>query len=160
MTTIRTMNNKKRIALIAHADDRADLINWAYRNRHILSQHDLVATKRTGAMLEGTLNAPVTKLESGALGGHQQLGAMINAGQIDIIIFFYNPVEEGKNDEDVNALQQIAENNSIIIATNRATADFILSSSLMDKIHPISAPDNSAYLKKMTPGSAEFLQAV
>ena len=154
------MNNKKRIALIAHADNRADLINWAYRNKNILSQHDLVATKRTGAMLEGTLNAPVKKLESGALGGHQQLGAMINDGQIDIIIFFYNPIEEGKNDNDVNALQKIAEDNSIIIATNLATADFILSSSLMDQIHPISGPDHSAYLKKLTPDQVELLQAV
>jgi methylglyoxal synthase len=154
------MNNKKRIALVAHADNRADLINWAYRNRHILSQHDLVATKRTGAMLEGTLNAVVTKLESGALGGHQQLAAMINDGQIDIIIFFYNPMEEGKNDSDVTALQQIAEDNSIIIATNRATADFILSSTLMDKVHPISGPDHSAYLKRIVRGGTDLKQAV
>lgn len=148
MNTSRSMNIIKRIALVAHDNKKADLMDWAKYNKEVLAQHILVATGTTGRLLEETLETPVQKLLSGPLGGDQQLGAMIAEGKLDIIIFFWDPMEAQPHDSDVKALLRIAVTWNMIIACNRTTADFVLTSVLMKEEYPIYIPDYSAYLNR------------
>ena len=148
MNTIRSMNIVKRIALVAHDNKKADLLDWAKYNKRVLGQHQLIATGTTGKLLEETLEIPVFKLLSGPLGGDQQLGAMIAEGRLDMIIFFWDPMEAQPHDSDVKALLRVAVAWNIIIACNRLTADFVLTSVLMNKNISIDAPDYSAYLNR------------
>src|ERR1043165_9558321 len=143
-----TNDNKirKRIALVAHDNKKADLIDWAYYNKTILSKHKLVATGTTGTLLEENLGVPVKKLLSGPLGGDQQLGAMIAEGILDIIIFFWEPLETHAHESDVKALIRIAVAWNVIIACNRTTADYILTSPLLNDDYQITVPDYSDYL--------------
>lgn len=148
MNTLRNMNVIKRIALVAHDNKKADLIDWAKYNKHVLTQHLLTATGTTGRLLEETLDTPVFKLLSGPLGGDQQLGAMIAEGKLDLIIFFWDPMEAQPHDSDVKALLRVAVAYNIIIACNRTTADFVLTSTLMNKNIAIDPPDYSGYLNR------------
>lgn len=148
MNTSRSMNIVKRIALVAHDNKKADLMDWAKYNKDVLGQHLLVATGTTGRLLEETLETPVQKLLSGPLGGDQQLGAMIAEGKLDIIIFFWDPMEAQPHDSDVKALLRIAVTWNMIIACNRTTADFVLTSVLMKEEYPIYIPDYSGYLNR------------
>lgn len=138
----------KQIALVAHDNKKADLVEWAVYNRSMLVKHDLVATGTTGKLLEEKLDHPVKKLFSGPLGGDQQLGAMIAEGKIDIMIFFWDPMEAQPHDSDVKALLRLAVAWNIIIACNRTTADFILTSLLMTEEYYLTVPDYSGYLKR------------
>jgi len=138
----------KTIALVAHDKKKADLVDWAYYNRDLLRQHRLVATGTTGALLEEKLGCPVTKLLSGPFGGDQQLGAMIAEGKIDMIMFFWDPLESHAHDSDVKALIRVAVTWNIIMACNRTTADFVLTSQLMNEEYNITLPDFSDYLKR------------
>ncbi len=142
-------NEAKRIALVAHDKRKADLVDWAYYNRTLLSRHRLIATGTTGKLLEEKLGSPVKKLLSGPLGGDQQLGAMIAEGKLDIIIFFWDPLEIHPHDSDVRALIRLAVAWNIIIACNRTTADFILTSPLMDGSYNVQAPDFSNYTNRV-----------
>lgn len=148
MNTIRSMNIVKRIALVAHDNKKADLLDWAKYNKSVLGQHQLIATGTTGRLLEETLEIPVFKLLSGPLGGDQQLGAMIAEGRLDMIIFFWDPMEAQPHDSDVKALLRVAVAWNIIIACNRLTADFVLTSVLMNKNISLEAPDYSGYLNR------------
>jgi len=139
---------KKRIALLAHNNKKSDLIDWAFYNRTVLSQHDLIATGTTGKMLEAKLDIPVQKLLSGPLGGDQQIGALIAEEKIDMIIFFWDPMQAQAHDSDVKALIRLAVALNILIACNRTTADFILTSTLMGEDYNSFAPDYSSYLKR------------
>jgi methylglyoxal synthase len=124
---------RKRIALIAHDNRKADLLSWARFNRGTLSKHQLLATGTTGALLADELGLDVRRFLSGPLGGDQQVGAAIAEGRIDAVIFFWDPLEPHPHDVDVKALLRVAVVHNVAIACNRATADFVMSSPLMGR---------------------------
>jgi methylglyoxal synthase len=126
------MTRRKRVALIAHDNRKRDLLEWARYNKGTLAQHELFATGTTGTLIEAQLGLPLTLFLSGPLGGDQQVGAAIAEGKIDFVIFFWDPLEPAPHDVDVKALLRIAVVYNVPIACNRATADFMLSSPLME----------------------------
>ncbi len=128
---ILSMASRKRIALIAHDNRKADLVEWCSHNRGTLARHELYATGTTGAILQESLGLDITRFLSGPLGGDQQVGASIVEGRIDIVLFFSDPLEPHPHDVDVKALLRIAVVYNVPIACNRSTADFLLSSPLM-----------------------------
>ena len=125
------MPQRKRIALIAHDNQKTNLLDWARYNRDTLSRHELFATGTTGGILADELDLPITRFLSGPLGGDQQVGAAIVDGKIDFVIFFWDPLEPHPHDVDVKALLRIAVVYNIPIACTRSSADFMLSSPLM-----------------------------
>jgi methylglyoxal synthase len=127
------MARRKRIALIAHDNRKIDLLEWARYNRGTLGRHELFATGTTGALMSSELGLDVQLFLSGPLGGDQQVGAAIAEGRIDFVIFFWDPLEPHPHDVDVKALLRIAVVYNTPIACNRASADFMLSSPLMDE---------------------------
>jgi len=144
----REIGATKRIGLVAHDGKKQDLVEWAHFNREILGRHLLVATGTTGALIESELDLPVARLQSGPLGGDQQIGALIAEGQLDILIFFWDPLEPQPHDPDVKALIRIAVVWNIPVACDRATADFIISSPLMTSGYERMLPDFDAYVKR------------
>jgi len=148
MPEIRKINVRKRIALVAHDNKKKDLIEWAFHNRAFLAKHELLATGTTGKLMEEKLDRPVKKLLSGPLGGDQQLGAMIAEGKVDVLIFFWDPMEAQPHDSDVKALLRLGVAWNILLACDRATADFILTSPLMQEEYETIIPDYSGYLKR------------
>ncbi|MDO8615183.1 MAG: methylglyoxal synthase [Dehalococcoidia bacterium] len=134
------MEKTKRIALIAHDNKKPDLLEWATFNRHTLSQHELFATGTTGTILATELGVEITRFRSGPLGGDQQVGAKITEGEIDFVVFFWDPLEPHPHDVDVKALLRIAVVYNIPIACNRASADFLISSPLMCAEYERSVP--------------------
>src|SRR5204863_7650777 len=148
MKNIRVLNKRKRIALVAHDNKKKDLIDWADYNKQELSRHELIATGTTGKLLEEKLDRPVKKLLSGPLGGDQQIGAMIAEGKLDVLIFFWDPMEAQPHDSDVKALLRVGVAWNILLACDRATADFLLTSPLMGQSYETQIPDYSNYLKR------------
>lgn len=130
-----SMAARKRIALIAHDNRKADLLDWARYNRDTLSRHELSATGTTGSLLARELDLPVTCYRSGPLGGDQQIGAAIAEGRVDVVVFFWDPLEPHPHDPDVKALLRIAVVYNIPIACNRATADFVFASPLIGRAY-------------------------
>ncbi|OGD75436.1 MAG: methylglyoxal synthase [Candidatus Coatesbacteria bacterium RBG_13_66_14] len=124
---------RKRIALIAHDNRKGDLVAWARYNRGVLAHHDLYGTGTTGRVIAEELGLPVTRFKSGPLGGDQQVGALIAEGGLDFVIFFWDPLEPHPHDVDVKALLRIAVVYNVPIACNRSSADFMISSPLMDR---------------------------
>ena len=135
------MPRRKRIALIAHDNRKADMLEWARYNRDTLAQHELFATGTTGALLADELDLAIHRFLSGPLGGDQQVGAGVAEGRIDFIIFFWDPLAPHPHDVDVKALLRVAVVYNVPIACNRATADFLLSSHLMDEEYERRLPD-------------------
>jgi methylglyoxal synthase len=129
--TIIKMKKIKRIALIAHDNRKLDLLEWAKFNRDLLAKHQLFGTGTTGQLIENELNIKVEKFKSGPLGGDQQVGSKIAEGDIDFLIFFWDPLEPMPHDPDVKALLRIAVVYNLPIANDRSSADFIISSPLM-----------------------------
>jgi methylglyoxal synthase len=139
---------RRRIALIAHDNKKADIAEWARFNRALLAHHDLCATGTTGQLLGRELGLPVACLRSGPLGGDQQIGAKIAEGLVDILVFFWDPLEPQPHDPDVKALLRLAVAWNIPVACNRATADYLISSPLFVRRYERLQPDFADYATK------------
>jgi methylglyoxal synthase len=133
----------RRIALIAHDNKKQDMSEWAHYNRARLVEHELFATATTGRILQDELDLEITCFRSGPYGGDQQIGARIAEGEIDLLVFFWDPLEPHPHDPDVKALLRVAVVCNIPVACNRATADFMISSPLMAQLH-LAIPDGDA----------------
>lgn len=143
-----TIRAPKKIALIAHDHKKRDLLEWAKYNLGLLAEHELYATGTTGKLLEEELGLAVTKLQSGPLGGDQEIGAKIVEGAVDLLIFFWDPLEPQPHDPDVKALLRIAVVWNTPIACNRASADYIISSPLMTQPYERILPDYTAHRER------------
>jgi methylglyoxal synthase len=139
---------RKRIALVAHDNKKQDLLEWACYNRELLVKHDLYATGTTGQLMAEQLDTQVICLNSGPLGGDQQIGARIAEGMIDLLIFFWDPLSPQPHDPDVKALLRIAVVWNIPVACDRATADYVISSPLMTGSYERQLPDYASYLDR------------
>jgi methylglyoxal synthase len=146
---VAVVTPRKRIALVAHDHRKPDLLEWARYNRDLLANHELMATGTTGALLEEVLNIPVVKLQSGPLGGDQQVGARIAEGTVDLIIFFWDPLQPQPHDPDVKALLRIAVVWNIPAACNRASADYMISSPLLTSEYERQLPEYEDYQNRM-----------
>jgi methylglyoxal synthase len=142
------MGSRKRIALIAHDNKKAELIEWAIYNKQALARHRLYATGTTGKLLEEALDQSITKYLSGPLGGDQQIGARIAEGKIDVLVFFWDPMEAQPHDPDIKALLRLGVVWNIPIACDRATADFLMTSPLMYEDYQVILPNYTLYLTR------------
>jgi len=137
--------SSKRIALIAHDNKKKDLIEWVKFNLESMRKCEIYATGTTGKQLEKELDLNVKRLHSGPLGGDQQMGALIAEGVIDVLIFFWDPLEPLPHDQDIKALLRLAVVWNIPVACNRSTADFLFSSPLLFGNYKRTVPDFTAY---------------
>lgn len=152
------MNKIKNIALVAHDNRKKDMVEWVEYNYKTLLGHQLICTGTTGRLVEETILAklapgeeitsPIIKLKSGPLGGDQQLGAMIAEGKIDLLIFFWDPMQPQPHDVDVKALLRITVVYNIPTACNRSTADFMISSHLLREVYQPSLEDYTGYITR------------
>jgi methylglyoxal synthase len=149
----QTISPRKKIGLVAHDNKKADLIEWAIYNQRLLEAHDLVGTGTTGTLLEDALGVGIMKLQSGPLGGDQQLGALIADGDIDFLVFFWDPLQPQPHDPDVRALLRLAVVWNIPIACNRASADFMISSPLMTSDYVRRMPDYGTWTDRFGGGT-------
>jgi methylglyoxal synthase len=145
------MSRRKRIALVAHDHKKEELIGWAKRHRDALARHELIATGTTGVLLEKEAKLTVEKVRSGPLGGDLEIGALIAQGEIDCLIFFWDPLAAQPHDPDVRALLRIAVVWNIPAACDLATADFILTSPYMDSEYRRLVPDYEEKKRKAWP---------
>jgi len=142
------MEHDKKVALVAYDNKKRDLVEWAKFNRDLLAHHQVFATGTTGKILEQELGFKIETLRSGPLGGDQQIGAKIVSNEIDFLIFFWDPLEPMPHDPDVKALLRMAVVWNIPIACNRASADFMISSPLMDGEYDRLIPDYENYTSR------------
>ncbi len=152
------MKQKKNIGIVAHDNRKKDIMEWVAYNWKELSQHNLICTGTTGRMVEETLQEKcvshnevpptVTRLKSGPLGGDQQLGAMISDKKVDILIFFWDPMQPQPHDVDVKALLRITVLYNIPTASNRSTADFMISSPLFHEEYTPILKDYAEYITR------------
>lgn len=144
----RKLEARKRIALVAHDNKKAELLEWAKHNSVLLRKHQLFGTGTTGKLIEELLDVPVNKFLSGPLGGDQQIGAAIAEGTLDMLIFFWDPMAAQPHDPDIKALLRLGVVWNIPTACDRSTADFLLTSPLMNEEYQVMVPDYSTYLKR------------
>jgi len=147
------MEKKKNIALVAHDNRKKDLINWAKKNKDKLEKHYLCGTGTTAKLIADATGIPIIAFKSGPLGGDQQIGSRIAEGDIDFMVFFWDPLEAQPHDPDVKALLRIAVLYDIPVANNRSTADFLFSSPLMDKEYDRTVID---YSKRISSRAAKY----
>lgn len=147
----RILKPNKKVALVAHDHKKDELLRWALANKDKLAKHKLYATGTTGKILEDALGQYITKFLSGPLGGDQQIGAMIAEGKLDILIFFWDPMEAQPHDPDVKALLRLSAVYNLPMACNEATADFLFSSAYMTEQYDAAQIDYTQYLKRSLP---------
>ncbi len=140
------MKEKKRIVLIAHDNKKQDLLEWASWNKKLLAGHELYGTGTTGGIIANELGLDVHRFKSGPLGGDQQVGSKISDGEMDLMIFFWDPMSAQPHDVDVKALLRLAVVYNIPVACNRSSADFMISSPLLDKEYERRIDDYAAIL--------------
>jgi methylglyoxal synthase len=148
MSVTKKLSASKRIALIAHDHKKEEMSQWAIFNKTSLARHEIFATGTTGKMVEEALDRPVKKFLSGPLGGDQQIGSLIATGDIDIVIFFWDPMEAQPHDTDVKALLRLCAVWNIPMACDQSTADFIITSPFMHEEYEAKIPDYNSYLKR------------
>lgn len=140
----------RTIALVAHDGQKADLLAWARHNREVLAGHRLVATGTTGQLLADELGLEMLRLESGPLGGDMQLGAMIAEGGVDVLVFLWDPLSAQPHEPDVRALLRIATLWNVPVASNRATADLLVTSPLLtDPAYVRQVPDHATHRDRL-----------
>jgi len=148
MPNYRLLSKKKHIALVAHDHRKADLLEWVSVNKDLLMEHHLYATGTTGKLIEEALQIPITKFFSGPLGGDQQIGSLIAQGKIDMLIFYWDPMNAQPHDTDVKALLRLSVTWNILLACDRTTADFLISSPYMNSDYQRVMPDYTDYLSR------------
>lgn len=148
MSATENLPGKKRIALVAHDGRKDDLVEWVKHNREELALHKLYGTGGTGALIAAETGLTVNRFLSGPLGGDQQIGAAIATREIDMLVFFWDPLEPQPHDPDVKALLRLAVLHNIPTASNRATADFLITSPLLDKEYSRRMPDFGRRLRE------------
>lgn len=146
--TTRTIAVRKQIALVSHDHCKKSLLEWVAHNKDLLSQHEIYSTGTTGNLVQKETGINVHCLLSGPMGGDQEVGALIAEKTIDILIFFWDPLNAVPHDPDVKALLRLATVWNIPVATNRATADFLISSPLFGSEVTIAIPDYERYLQR------------
>ena len=129
------MTTVKRIGITSQENKKTDLIEWSYFRRAALAKHELIATGTTADIVEGTVNVPVQKILSGALGGYMQLANLIEEGKLDAIIFFSDTIHDALNNADVKHLLELAISKNVLVCCNKTTADYVLESALMNQAY-------------------------
>ena len=149
-TVGKHIGKQKHIALIAHDNKKSEMVEWADQNKEILQKHFLCGTGTTAGLITERTHLPITALKSGPLGGDQQIGSRIVEGDIDFVVFFWDPLESQPHDPDIKALLRIAVVYDVPIATNRATADFLLTSHYMDNDYRLEDITSTIHLVQKT----------
>lgn len=148
--TQRTIAEQKNIALVAHDHRKASLVQWCKANKEQLSKHCLFGTGTTSALLHQETGLDINALLSGPMGGDQQLGSLIAQGEIDALVFYWDPLNAVPHDPDVKALLRLATVWNIPVATNEASADLIINNPIFNESFDITVPDYERYLNERT----------
>lgn len=148
MNNLKNTAATKRIAIVATENKRADLIEWSYFNKELLTQHQLTACGETGIVLEGTLNTVINKLFTADTGGYQQLARLIEKGKIDILFFFAEPATSVEKDLDLKNLLVVAAKHNVVVASNKVTTEMVMASEFSDNGQPVKQRNNPGFIKQ------------